>query len=270
MDQPWFSRASKVNPGEGQKEGWSPAKGEVEIQIWKVRAWLDYGGVPPWNSLDNKLIIWDIVSTSRRGFQERYYRQPICQRFEDCQCLQIQDFGSFFVLGTRKTPKHAAGRFVKKSRCQGQSLQRVVLPLQVACAISVTTQFVDSRTTCSYTDLCLMPVVFFLTILSISMHFSVGLFERVWRVWSTLALAFSSWHNSSASAWHSIVVVKTSAASDVFLIYMYVQYVHNLYIYILYIYTLQGINISHLGKRKIIFKMPFLGDMLVSWRVYYV
>ena len=32
--------------------------------------------------------------------------------------------------------------------------------------------------------------------------------------------------------------------------------------------TLQGINISHLGKRKIIFKMPFLGDMLVPWRVY--
>ena len=32
-------------------------------------------------------------------------------------------------------------------------------------------------------------------------------------------------------------------------------------------FTLQGINISHLGKRKIIFKMPFLGDMLVSWRV---
>ena len=31
--------------------------------------------------------------------------------------------------------------------------------------------------------------------------------------------------------------------------------------------TLQGINISHLGKRKIIFKMPFLKDMLVSWRV---
>ena len=28
-------------------------------------------------------------------------------------------------------------------------------------------------------------------------------------------------------------------------------------------YTLQGINISHLGKRKIIFKMPFLGAMLV-------
>jgi len=34
------------------------------------------------------------------------------------------------------------------------------------------------------------------------------------------------------------------------------------------LHTLQGINISHLGKRKIIFKMPFLGDMLVSWRVY--
>ena len=33
-------------------------------------------------------------------------------------------------------------------------------------------------------------------------------------------------------------------------------------------YTLQGINISHLGKRKIIFKMLFLGDMLVPWRVY--
>ena len=32
-------------------------------------------------------------------------------------------------------------------------------------------------------------------------------------------------------------------------------------------YTLLEINISHLGKRKIIFKMPFLGDMLVSWRV---
>ena len=32
--------------------------------------------------------------------------------------------------------------------------------------------------------------------------------------------------------------------------------------------TLQGINISHLGKRKIIFKMPFFGDMLVPWRVY--
>ena len=31
--------------------------------------------------------------------------------------------------------------------------------------------------------------------------------------------------------------------------------------------TLQGTNISHLGKRKIIFKMPFWGDMLVSWRV---
>ena len=30
---------------------------------------------------------------------------------------------------------------------------------------------------------------------------------------------------------------------------------------------LQGNNISHLGKRKIIFKMPFLGDMLVPWRV---
>ena len=26
-------------------------------------------------------------------------------------------------------------------------------------------------------------------------------------------------------------------------------------------------DISHLGKRKIIFKMPFLGDMLVPWRV---
>ena len=35
-----------------------------------------------------------------------------------------------------------------------------------------------------------------------------------------------------------------------------------------YTYTLQEINISHLGKRKIIFKMPFLGDMLVPWRVY--
>ena len=31
--------------------------------------------------------------------------------------------------------------------------------------------------------------------------------------------------------------------------------------------TLQGTNISHLGKRKIIFKMPFLGERLVPWRV---
>ena len=30
--------------------------------------------------------------------------------------------------------------------------------------------------------------------------------------------------------------------------------------------TLQGINISHLGKRKIIFKMLFWWDMLVPWR----
>ena len=34
--------------------------------------------------------------------------------------------------------------------------------------------------------------------------------------------------------------------------------------------TLQGINISHLGKRKIIFKMPFLGDMLVPWRIFLI
>ena len=27
-------------------------------------------------------------------------------------------------------------------------------------------------------------------------------------------------------------------------------------------------HISHLGKRKIIFKMPFLGNMLVPWRVF--
>ena len=31
--------------------------------------------------------------------------------------------------------------------------------------------------------------------------------------------------------------------------------------------TLQGTNISHLGKRKIIFKMSFLRDMLVPWRI---
>ena len=33
--------------------------------------------------------------------------------------------------------------------------------------------------------------------------------------------------------------------------------------------TLQGTDISHLGKRKSIFKMLFLGDMLVPWRVYH-
>ena len=32
-------------------------------------------------------------------------------------------------------------------------------------------------------------------------------------------------------------------------------------------HTLQGINISHLGKRKIIFKSDFWWDMLVPWRV---
>ena len=39
---------------------------------------------------------------------------------------------------------------------------------------------------------------------------------------------------------------------------------------IIYHDTLQGINISHLGKTKIIFKMPFLGDMLVPWRVHFI
>ena len=33
--------------------------------------------------------------------------------------------------------------------------------------------------------------------------------------------------------------------------------------------TLLGTNISHLRKRKIIFKMPFWGDMLVPWRVFF-
>ena len=32
--------------------------------------------------------------------------------------------------------------------------------------------------------------------------------------------------------------------------------------------TIQGINVSHLGKRKIIFKRALVGDMLVSRRVY--
>ena len=36
------------------------------------------------------------------------------------------------------------------------------------------------------------------------------------------------------------------------------------------LYTIQEINISHLGKRKTIFKMPFLGDMLVPWRVTFI
>ena len=41
-------------------------------------------------------------------------------------------------------------------------------------------------------------------------------------------------------------------------------YTHRIHVW----HTLQGINISHLGKRKIIFKTPFLGDMLVPWRVF--
>ena len=32
--------------------------------------------------------------------------------------------------------------------------------------------------------------------------------------------------------------------------------------------TIQGINVSHLGKRKIIFKRALVGDMLVSRRIY--
>ena len=36
---------------------------------------------------------------------------------------------------------------------------------------------------------------------------------------------------------------------------------------IVIVIDIQGINISHLGKRKIIFKMPFWGDMLVPWGV---
>ena len=35
----------------------------------------------------------------------------------------------------------------------------------------------------------------------------------------------------------------------------------------LYGYPPGNDHISHLGKRKFIFKMPFLGDMLVPWRV---
>ena len=52
------------------------------------------------------------------------------------------------------------------------------------------------------------------------------------------------------------------------------DYLHRRQILVVYLqdvfnlHTLQIINISHLGKRKIIFKMPFWGDMLVPWRVY--
>ena len=34
-----------------------------------------------------------------------------------------------------------------------------------------------------------------------------------------------------------------------------------------YLYTLQGTNISHLGKSKNIFKSALVGDMLIPWRV---
>ena len=44
-------------------------------------------------------------------------------------------------------------------------------------------------------------------------------------------------------------------------------YIYVIVIYV-FIYTLWGINISHLGKRKTIFKIGFSGDMLVPWRVY--
>ncbi len=45
------------------------------------------------------------------------------------------------------------------------------------------------------------------------------------------------------------------------------DYIFVLFIYI-YLYTLQGTNMSHLGKRKIIFKSALIGDMLVPRRVY--
>ena len=38
----------------------------------------------------------------------------------------------------------------------------------------------------------------------------------------------------------------------------------------IYIYTLREINISHLGKRKIIFKMPFLGGYISSLEGIYI
>ena len=49
---------------------------------------------------------------------------------------------------------------------------------------------------------------------------------------------------------------------------VYTWYISVQVLYEWYIYTLQGTNISHLGKRKIIFKMPFFGDMFVPKRVY--
>ena len=56
-----------------------------------------------------------------------------------------------------------------------------------------------------------------------------------------------------------------------FLVFIFMQILRMLIWYLecnMNITTLQGINISHLGKRNIIFKMPFLGDMLVPWRVH--
>ena len=67
---------------------------------------------------------------------------------------------------------------------------------------------------------------------------SVGLAATIW-----MSLTWSTW-SSMKSTWS--------------LLNLYIRKIRS---------TLQGINISHLGKRKIIFKMPFLGDMLVPWRV---
>ena len=87
-----------------------------------------------------------------------------------------------------------------------------------------------------------------------------GVFGSLWQVTNHLIKGFlqwnTAWQNQCKSGNEKLPKPKGHKRSGIW---------HQLYPLILI--TLQGINISHLGKRKIIFKMPFLGDMLVPWRV---
>ena len=76
--------------------------------------------------------------------------------------------------------------------------------------------------------------------------------------------------NDSWDSWLEIVPEKIQPYPTMELYHYIISDDHNCsYRYMIYNNTLQGVNIiSHLGKRKIIFKIPFWGDMLVPWRVY--
>ena len=94
--------------------------------------------------------------------------------------------------------------------------------------------------------------------------------KNVWNHRSCRSHRVGAWNHHlekdfKTSRWHAGSPNHDAWSADTSIVGCVRQFYHLMYIYI---YTLQGINISHLGKRKIIFKMPFLGNMLVPWRVY--